>query len=572
MKVTNDMIANQFNELADLLEIDGANPFRIRAYRTAARNIGSLGKPVEEMIKQGQDLTDIPGIGSDLAQKIQEIVKTGRLALLKGTATKFPKQLTELMKLSGLGPKRVKMLHDKLGIKSLAQLKKAIAKGELKKLRGFGETLIAKVQEAVEHREEYKKTTKLTDTELTADQLLAHLKASKAIKDVAVAGSFRRRKEVVGDLDILVSATNAKNAIEQFIKFPLVKTVTARGTTRAAVRLASGLQVDLRVVPKKSFGAALLYFTGSKAHNIALRRRAVEKHLKLNEYGLFEGKSSIAGATEKQVYRALGLPYIEPELREDRGEIEIALHKNLPKLIELDDIRGDLHTHTSETDGTESLEAMAKAAASLGYEYVAITDHSKHLTVTNGLNEKRLRKQIEAIDRLNLRLKGITVLKSIELDILEDGTLDLDDSVLKELDLTVCSIHSRFNLPEKKQTERIIRAMDNRYFNILAHPTGRLVNLRPAYQVDIERIMKAAVERGCYLEINGQPERLDLDDIHCQMAKDLGLKLAISTDAHSSTHFAYMKYGIYQARRGFLEKADVINTRTLSQLRKLLKR
>jgi len=566
------MIAKQFNELADLLEIDGANPFRVRAYRTAARNIASMTKQVYQLIREGADLTEIPGIGKDLAEKIHDIIKKGSLPLLKETTTKFPKGLTELMKLAGLGPKRVKILHDQLKIKSLSDLKKAIGRGDLQKLPRFGTKLIDTIKEAIEHREEYKKTTRLVDAQAIGEQLVAYLKESSSIEQVEIAGSFRRKKEVVGDLDVLVSASTGKKAIDHFLKFDLIDKITAHGNTKAAIRLLSGLQVDLRVVPKKSFGAALLYFTGSKAHNIALRKRAIDRHLKLNEYGLWKNKTMVASTTERQVYRGLSLPYIEPELRENQGEIEAAVNRELPQLITISDMRGDLHAHTVETDGTESLTAMAKAALALGYEYLAITDHSKHLTVASGLNEKRLLKQIKEIDKLNGKLSGITILKAIEVDILENGELDLDDAVLKELDLTVCSIHSRFGLPKAKQTERIIRAMDNKYFTILGHPTGRLVNQRAAYQVDIEAIMKAAVERGCYLELNAQPERLDLDDIHCRMAKDMGLKLAISTDAHSTASFAFMQSGINQARRGWIEKDDVINTRSLTKLRQLLKR
>jgi DNA polymerase (family 10) len=344
------------------------------------------------------------------------------------------------------------------------------------------------------------------------------------------------------------------------------------GHTRSTVRLRSGMQVDLRVVPQVSYGAALYYFTGSRAHNIAVRKLAQKKHLKINEYGVFKGDKRIAGKTEQEVLRQVGLPYIEPELRENRGELEAARKQQLPQLVGLHDIRGDLHCHTSATDGHHSLQQMARAAADRGYEYLSINDHSRHVTVANGLNKKRLLEQIRAIDRFNEKNDDIIVLKSVEVDILEDGSLDLPDSVLKELDFTVCSVHYKFNLSRQKQTERILRAMDNRCFNILAHPTGRLINQREPYEIDLVKIMKAAVERGCYLELNANPERLDLTDDACIMARDMGLKVAVASDAHSINNLDYMRFGINQARRGWLESDDVLNTRTLPELLKLLRR
>lgn len=572
MKVTNDIIASKFSELADLLEIEGANPFRVRAYRKAALAVSSLGQSVADMIAEGQDLTDIPGIGKDLAAKVDEIIKSGDLLLLKQTETKVPHILSELMKIEGLGPKRVKVLHQQLKITSLRDLRNAIDQGSLQQLKGFGPQIANKIKQGIEHAKEYAKKSRLAEVSHMADLLIAHMRSSKNIKQVEIAGSFRRRRETVGDLDLLASAKDIKASIKHFLAFDHIEKITAQGEKRAAVRLNSGLQVDFRVVKDEQFGAALLYFTGSKDHNIAIRKLAIDKKLKLNEYGLFKGTKNIASRTESEVYHAIGLSYIEPELREAHGEIEASLSGTLPKLIEQKDIMGDLHVHTKETDGTETLEKMVLAAKEMGYDYVAITDHSQHLTVANGLNEKRLLAQIKKIDKLNAKLTGITVLKSIELDILEKGRLDLSNTVLKELDLTVCSIHSRFGLSLKEQTDRIIRAMDNRYFNILAHPTGRLINRRQPYQVDLEAIMKAALERGCFLEINAQPERLDLNDIYCKMANDLGLKLVISTDAHATPHFNYMKFGIFQARRGWLQKSDVINTLSLARLKRILKR
>lgn len=572
MKVANAIIAQKFDELADLLEIEGANPFRVRAYRNAARTIGALGKNVADMITAGDDLTDIPGIGKDLAQKIKDIVESGEFALLKETEQKHPPLLSELMKISGLGPKRVKILSDAFHLKSLADLSAAIDSGKILELRGFGKKMVSQIKEGITHHAEFAKTHKLVDADSVAESLLHYMKTSRTIERVDVAGSFRRRKETVGDLDLLATAKNHEEAIKHFLGFPQVESILAKGATRAAVRLRAGWQIDFRVVPKLSYGAALLYFTGSKDHNIALRKIAINHGYKLSEYGLFKSKKSVAGKTEEEVYRAIGLRFIEPELRENRGEIEAAQENKLPKLVDAGDLRGDLHVHTNETDGAEPLVAMVKAASALGYEYVAITDHSKHLTVAKGLNEKRLLQQIEIIDALNDKMRGITILKSIEVDILENGKLDLPDRVLKELDFTVCSIHSRFKLSEEQQTDRIIRAMDNPYFTILGHPTGRLVNRRPPYGVSIEAVMRAARERGCYLELNAQPERLDINDIYCRMAKEMGVKISISSDAHSSRQFSLIEYGIFQARRAWLERADILNTRPLAQLKKLFKR
>ncbi|SRR5579883_601895 len=572
MTVHNAEIAEKFNHLANLLEIEGANPFRVRAYRNVARIIGGLTKNIADMLAEGEDLTELPGVGKDLAEKIATIVKTKNLPLLKQVEARIPAVLSELMKIEGLGPKRVQLLYKKLKITNADDLKTAIEKGRLRKLRGFGEKTEQNILQGILHRTQYAKRMKLADAFPIVNSLLNYLKHHKEIKQVECAGSFRRRKDTVGDLDFLATGKNSEKIIDYFLGFDEIGKVLSRGTTRSTVHLHSGIQVDLRVVPEKSYGAALVYFTGSKAHNIAIRRIGVQKKLKINEYGIYKRNKYVAGKTEADVYKQINLPYIDPELREDRGEIEAAKNHALPNLITLSDIRGDLHCHTKATDGDSSLEAMAKAAEELGYEYIAITDHSSHLAMVHGLDKKALIKQIKAIDRINKKLKKLVVLKSIEVDILEDGSLDLPDDILKELDLTVCSIHSKFNLSPKKQTERTIRAMDNLYFTILAHPTGRLINQRPPYLVEMERIMMAAKERGCILEMNAQPERLDLNDIHSKMAKEKGVKLAISTDAHSRAQFAYMAYGVYQARRGWIEKPDVINTLPLSQLGKILHR
>ena len=440
-------------------------------------------------------------------------------------------------------------------------------------MRGFGKKTEEMVLEELrEEGEERGKRVKLRIAEQIADSLTEYLKAVDGVTQVTAAGSYRRRKETVGDLDVLVTCSADCPVIDRFVSYGDVLKVISKGSTRSTVVFRSGIQVDLRVVPPESYGAALHYFTGSKSHNIAVRVMGVRRELKINEYGVFRGEEQIAGRTEKEVYAAVSLPYIEPELRENLGEIEAARDGRLPQLITLKELRGDLHAHTSETDGRHTMREMAEAARIAGYEYLAVTDHSKRLAMTRGFDETRLALRNKEIDRLNAELKGIILLKSIEVDILEDGTLDLADSILKELDLTVCSVHSRFTLSREKQTERIIRAMDNPYFSILAHPSGRLIDERAPYDVDMERVIDAARIRGCILELNAQPDRLDLTDIYCKMAKESGVRIAVSTDAHSKNELALMRFGIAQARRGWLEPRDVVNTLTWPELKKVLKR
>jgi len=574
MPVQNSDVSDIFNKVADLLDIEGANPFRVRSYRNAARTVSSLSQNVSAMLESGKDLSELPGIGKDLAGKIKEIVESGSLSQLEELEGKTPPELSKLMKVPGLGPKRVKALHRNLGVTNLGELKEAAQKGKVRELEGFGkktEESILEELEEVEGKGE-KERIKLMEAEQRARSLVEYLKKSKGIREITVAGSYRRRKETVGDLDILVTCKKGSEVMDHFVDYEDVKKVVSKGTTRSTIVLRSGLHVDLRVLPQVSYGAALHYFTGSKAHNIAVRKLGVKKKLKINEYGVFKGKKRIAGKNEKEVYDQVDLPYIEPELRENWGEVEAAQKGRLPDLVVLDDLRGDLHAHTKETDGHASLEEMADAAKERGYDYLAITEHSKKVTMTGGLDAKRLAKQIKEIDRLNGKLKGIVLLKGIEVDILKDGSLDLPDDILKELDLTVCSVHYHRKLSREKMTERVIRAMDNPYFNIFAHPTGRLINERDPYEIDLERIMEAAKERGCFLEINAHPDRLDLCDRHCKMAKDMGIKLAVSTDAHSTADLNFIRYGIDQARRGWLEPDDVINTRRLKDLKKILKR
>ncbi len=572
MPVTNSDIADILERIAELLELEGANPFRIRAYRNAARTVTGLPHSIASMLAEGADLSELPGIGKDLAAKITEISETGHLKFLEEIEGRTPPGLAKLLGVPGLGPKRVQALYTTLGIDDLDKLATAAQAGKLRRLPGFGARSEAKILGALKKRGAEEHRTPWPRAEEVALPLVDYLKAVKGVKQVTVAGSYRRHKETVGDLDILVTCGKDVPVVKRFVAYEDVDEVVSQGSTRSTVVLRNGLQVDLRVVRDASYGAALHYFTGSKAHNIAVRKMGVARGLKINEYGVFKKEKRIAGRTEKEVYAQVGLPYVEPELRENRGEIEAAKKKRLPKLVTLEDIKGDLHTHSKASDGHASLEEMAEAARGLGYAYLAVSDHTKKVTIAHGLDAKRLARQIEQIDRLNDKLKDFRLLKSSEVDILEDGRLDLPDSILERLDFTVCAVHSKFDLPRDKQTERILRAMDDPYFNILAHPTGRLIGSRPAYEVDMERVMQAAKDRGCILEVNAQPERLDLIDMHCRMAKDLGVKVAISSDAHSTADLKLLRFGIAQARRGWLEPEDVINTRSWRELRKLLKR
>ncbi|HMB17233.1 MAG TPA: DNA polymerase/3'-5' exonuclease PolX [Pelovirga sp.] len=576
MPIHNSDIARIFNQVADLLEISNANPFRVRAYRNAARTIQDQPQSVAGMLEEERDLSKLAGIGDDLAGKIDEIVETGSLEMLEELERKMPGELATLLNIAQLGPKRVATLHRELGIDNLDDLSAAVKEESIRDLEGFGEKTEKKIQEELNRYKKRQTRTKLAEAEPLVAPLLDYLKAIEGVKQVDIAGSYRRRKDTVGDLDILVTSSHNSPVMDRLEQYEDVTEVSAKGKTKSTVRLRGGLQVDLRVVPQVSYGAALYYFTGSKEHNVEVRKIAIDKGLKINEYGIFRGEGDdeerIAGATEEEVFTAVDLPYIEPELRENRGEIEAARNDELPELIVREDLRGDLHTHTKATDGHASLKEMVTAARELGYSYLAITEHSQAVTVAKGFNRKRLEQQIGEIDKLSDEFSGFRILKGIEVDILEDGSLDLPNDVLAKLDLTVCSVHSKFHLSNEKQTERIIRAMDNPHFNILGHPTGRLINEREAYALDMEKIISAAKERGCFMEINAYPDRLDLNDRHCRMAREMGVKVAISTDAHSTEGLKNIRYGVGQARRGWLSKDDVLNTRRVADLLKLLKR
>ena len=571
MSVQNNDIAEIFISIADYLEIEDENPFRIRAYRNAAHSVSSLGAELRDMVADGEDLTQLPGIGKDLAAKIHEILETGTAQALIKLQKRIPPSVIELLKLPNLGPKRVRILYKKLNIKTLSQLSSAARKGRISALDGFGPKTEKAILEAIDARAQKEKRFKRATGKPTVDSLLDFLKKVPGVNTVAVAGSYRRSRETVGDLDILVTARKNSTVMHRFLEYDAIDRVLASGTTKTSVMLRSGLQVDVRLVAPASFGAALQYFTGSKDHNIAIRRLGQQRGLKINEYGVFRFEKQVAGRTEASVYRALDLPLIPPELRENRGEIEAAAENRLPQLVERKDLKGDLHIHTAASDGNNSLEEMAQAAKEQGLTYIGITEHSGRLKIAGGLGAKRLMQQLDEIDRLNDRLKGIQILKGLEVEILKDGTLDLSDTDLARLDLVVGTVHSHFNLSLEKQTERILRAMDRPYFSMLAHPTGRKINQREPYRVDLTRVIHKAAERGCFLELNANPKRLDLTDIYCQMAKDEGVLVSINSDAHSVDALNDLEFGVGQARRGWLEKKDVLNTRTLPQVRKLLK-
>jgi len=572
MPITNSEIADKLTQLADLLDIEGADRFRVRAYRNAARTISTLPRSLEDMVYEGEDLTELPGVGESIAKKIREIVETGRLSKLEEEEKRTPSGLRELLRVEGLGPKRVQALYEHLQITGLADLAEAARLGRVRTLPGFGAKTEEKILRELERARVREQRTLLSVAEQFVTPLLEYLGKTEGVDRVEAAGSYRRRLETVGDLDILVTGDAPAAVMDRLASYSAVEEVVSRGETRSTVRLRSGLQVDVRAVARESYGAALVYFTGSKAHNIVLRQMAIQRGLKLSEYGAFRNDERVAGETEEEVYAALDLPWIPPELREDRGEVQAAQEGRLPRLVTREDLRGDLQSHTQDSDGRETLGTMATAAAERGLEYLAITDHSRHLAMVKGLDEEGLARQMDEIDALNEDLEGFRLLKGIEVDILEDGSLDLSDDILSRLDVVVAAVHSQFGLSRDKQTERIIRAMDNPNVHILAHPTGRLLGQREGYLVDMERLLRAAKERGCFVELNAQPQRLDLDDSACRLAKELGVKVVISTDAHTVAELDYLRFGVGQARRGWLEPDDVLNTRPWAELRAALRR
>ncbi len=573
-------IAKVLSQMGDLLEIQDANPFRVRAYRNAARLVDGHAKPMRKLVEEESDLTELPGIGKEMAKHIHELIETGGLSALDELAEKIPRSLIDVIELPGVGPKKAKKLWKELGIETVDELEQRAEAGEVAALDGFGEKSQQKILTGIEQFRQHRSRFKLVEADLLVAPLLEYLRESPEIERLEVAGSYRRRVETVGDIDLLAIASDADAVMERFTSYPKVTQVQMSGSTRGRVSLQSGLEVDLRILTEPSYGAALVYFTGSKEHNIKLRKRAIERGLRLSEYGVFreEGDDQqesgerdpwagelVAGRSEKQVYAAVELPWIAPELREDRGEVEAAAKGDLPVLLDLADMRGDLQMHSTWSDGKNSIEEMVAACAARGYEYMALTDHSKALAMTGGLDAKRVREQWKEIEEVQERYPEIRILRSQEVDILADGTLDQDDDVLEELDVVVISVHSRFDLPAAEQTARILVALQHAQVDILAHPTGRLINRRPPFELQIDEVLHCAKENGVVVELNAHPERLDLKDTHLMLARELGLKVAISTDAHRARDLDLMHYGVEQARRAWLSKADVVNALPLKE-------
>ncbi len=563
----NKELAEIFDKWADILEFMGDNPYHIRAYRNAARLIRDLSEDIELLAKEGK-LSQLPGIGQRLQAKILEFLRTGKISEFEKLKSQVPDTIFTLLEIPGIGPKTVKLLYEKLGVRSLEDLKRAIERGELLKLPGFGPKKVEKIKKGIELFEKSGGRILLGVAVFIADRIVNQLKEHSAVDRISVCGSTRRMKETVGDIDILASGKNNLEIIEAFVNLPNVKEVLWKGPKKATVIVEEGEQVDLRVSEPDSYGAALQYFTGSKAHNIHLRTICLKLGYKLNEYGLFKGEEKIAGRTEEEIYSALGMDTPPPEIREDTGEIEAALEHKLPKLVGYGDVKGDLHLHSNWSDGASTIEDYVKKALEFGYEYIAITDHSKSLRVANGLSEEDLLRRNYEIDKLNEKYGNrIRILKGTEVDILPDGSLDYPDEILSQLDFVVASIHSRFN---QDNTERLIKAMNNPYVNAIGHPTGRIIGQREGYKLDIEKIMKTALETGTALEVNSYYNRLDLKDSHCRIAVKLGVKLVVSTDSHHVDHMWMIKLGIGTARRGWAEKKNILNAYSLKTLMKFV--
>jgi DNA polymerase (family 10) len=567
----NEFIAVQFELLADLLEIQGANPFRIRAYRNAARTISSTSESLSDLVATKQDLTQFAGIGKDLAKQIEEITTKGQHSALEELRKQIPGGVLDMLRIPGVGPKKVSVFFNELGLKSLEDLKAACEAGRLSKLKGFGkkteESILANIATATEQSQR----ASISDARAAAEAIVEDLQKLKEVGHVAVAGSCRRRKETCGDLDILATCSDSGPPMDCLAAHPLVDSVLQRGETKQRVRLKTGMELDLRVVPEESFGAAMQYFTGSKEHNVVVRQRAKDLGLKLNEYGVFRDDVQIAGRTEEEVYAAIGLPWFPPELRENRREFEWADAGKFPELVTIADIKGDLHMHTTASDGAATIEQMAIAARDRGLKYIAITDHSKRVSMANGLDANRLRKHWEEIRRIRETISGIEILCGIECDILEDATMDLPDDVLAEADWVIAVLHYGLKQPGEQIMKRLMTAVTNPHVDIIGHCTGRMIGRREGADINFSELLKAAADHQVMMEINAHPSRLDLDDIHAAAAKDLGIPIVISTDSHSVNGFEVLEYGVDQARRAGLTKDDVANTRTLKEFRKLLK-
>jgi DNA polymerase (family 10) len=562
----NTEIAEIFEHISDMLNVLGENPFKVRAYRNAAENILELGEDIEDIAARGE-LTEIPGVGKDLAEKINAYIKTGKIKEYDKLKEKVPLDLIDLLHIQGLGPKTLALLFKELNVRNLAGLEKALGGEEILKFKGMGKKKIDDIKRGIEIFKESKERTLLGAAMPLAEEVVSEIAKIPGTEGTIIAGSLRRMRETIGDMDILTIADKTEPVVDAFTGMKIVKDVLASGGTKGSVILKGGMQADLRVVGPESYGAALMYFTGSKSHNVKLRTLAVKKGLKLNEYGLYKGEKRVAGETEKEMYKTLGLPFIPPELREDRGEIEAAIEGKLPDLIELGDIRGDLHTHTKWSDGRATIEEMAESALELGYEYIAISDHSPSQTIANGLSIERLRAKQKELESVAKRFKNIKILMGTEVDIKSDGTLDYPDNVLKELDVVIAAVHSGFKMEREAMTNRIIRAVKNPYVHAIAHPTGRLIGERDPYDVDIDKVIEAALEYGKALEVNGSYWRLDMNDLHAKKAIDAGVKVIISTDAHSTDQLKFMRYGVGTARRGWVKKKDVLNALPYKELK-----
>lgn len=568
----NDQIGAVFGQLADLLEIQEANPFRVRAYRNASRTISSTAESFATLVAEGGDLTAFKGIGKDLAKQIEQIVTTGDHELLSELKEEIPPGVVSMLRIPGVGPKKVATFFNTLGLTTLDELKAAAEAGELAALKGFGKKTEQGILDNIEHAAAAAERISIAEARRSAEAVVEDLLQLDSVTQAAVAGSCRRRRETCGDLDVLATSSDADAAMDCLAQHSLVQEVLQRGSTKQRVRLKSGVEMDLRVVPDESYGAAMQYFTGSKEHNVVVRQRAKDLGLKVNEYGVFRGEEQIAGATEEEVYEVLELPWIPPELRENRLEFSLADAGELPALVELKDIKGDLHMHTTASDGAATILEMAEAAKARGLKYIAITDHSKRVSMANGLDADRLRIHWEEIREVREQIKGIEILCGIECDILEDATMDLPDDVLEEADWVVAVLHYGLQQPREQIMKRLLTAIKNPHVNIIGHPTGRMVGKREGADIDMTEMLKAAADYGVMMEINAHYKRLDLDDIHAAAAKDLGIPIVISTDAHSVNGYDVLTYGVDQARRAGLTKADVANTKTWAQFRKLLNR
>jgi len=569
----NQEIAQIFYEIADFLEMEGVQ-FKPYAYQKAAITLENLEKDVEEIYKEGgrEALEKIPGVGKSIAEKIEEYLKTGKIKHYQDLKKKTPVKMEELTAVEGLGPKRVKVLYQKLDIRNLKDLEKAARAHKIASLFGFDEKTEKNILEGIAFLKRSKGRFLLGEILPIVKETLERLKSLKEVEQISVAGSVRRMKETIGDVDFLIISKNPEKVMDFFVSLPGIVKIWGKGSTKSSVRMKGGFDMDIRVVPKKSYGSALQYFTGSKEHNIATRKIAIDKGLKLNEYGVFRGPRMVAGKTEEEVYKTLGMEWVPPELRENQGEIEAALKGKLPKLVELKDIKGDLHCHSKWDGGRNTILEMAERGRALGYQYLGITDHTKFLRIEHGLDEKKLSQQRKEIDKLNSRLKNFKILQGAETNILNDGSIDIKDEALKKLDYAIAGIHSNFKMEKEKMTERIIKAMKNPYIKIISHPTGRIIKRRDEYQIDFDKILRAAKEFGVILEINSFPERLDLNDQNIRRAKEAGgVKMVINTDAHHRDQLRYIEFGIAQARRGWAEKEDIINTQPPEKLLKFFK-